>query len=133
MSATRMDHVFEMLKELTPAQRNAVAQCLRAFPGAAPPQASPLNLTKASRHHDVVLEFVEQRCEFGHAVTTDEELFAAFKEWRGPKFDGIAMSQGTLATIICESFSDHVRRWRPRMANGDRPRAVAGTDSFCPS
>jgi phage/plasmid-associated DNA primase len=126
MSAHQLDEVFQTLKELTPVQRWAVGQVLRAFPDEAPPQADPFRAAKARKKQDVVLAFVEDRCEFGGAVTTDEELFKAFKEWPGTKSGGMSMSQNGLAKIISESFPDRVRRRRLAFHNGYRPRGLSG-------
>src|SRR5947209_5695424 len=132
MRANRMTEVFETLNDLTPVQRWAVGQVLRAFPTEASPP-SRLMTAKAQRQQHAVLAFVEQRCEFAGAVTTDEELFEAFKQWCGVQFASAPTSQNGLAMIICESFPDRVRRRRMRTETGFRPRAVSGIKLRGPS
>jgi hypothetical protein len=126
MSANRMNEMFAKLGELTPVQRWAVGQVLRAFPDEHAQQVGQLRTVRARKQQELVLAFVEECCEFAAVVITDADVLAAFNEWRGNQPGDIPMTQNGIAQLIASSFPERVRRRRLGTNKGYRPRALSG-------
>jgi hypothetical protein len=126
MSTSRMNEVFTSLADLSPVQRWAVGQVLRAF-GDEPLYPRRLPPVNQRKKHELALAFVEQCCVFDDVTTTDAELFAAYQEWCKDKQPAVRVTQNGLAESIASSYPDRVRRRRlQRTHNSPRPRVVTG-------